>query len=230
MRQKGATAKNHSRATSRQRGAVVLMLPTLPSTLSWEESAAARSVQGGRPSSLQGTCHTSWGETTAGLGGAGLAPPAEPCGARPHSLDLHAGLLRNGTLAAASAWSQALLLSKRWVPAALVVPGSRAPGFETLHLGQSPGLPRHVQEMDQKSLVTETTHMLGKTKRPCLRSKASSQRPNYGQLPRPQGGVAPAWAAQARALGGSAGWSEGGGILFPTLQGYPSGSPWLQAC
>ena len=172
-----------------------------------------------------------WWSVAAGRpGGVGLAPPAEPRGARPRSLDLHAGLLGNGTLAAASAWSQALLLSKRWVPAALVVPGSRAPGFETLHLGQSPGLPRHVQEMEQKSLVTETTHMLGRTKRLCLRSKASSQRPNYGQLPHPQGGVAPAWAAQARALGGSAGRSEGGGILFPTLQGYPSGSPWLQAC
>ena len=97
-----------------------------------EKRAAARSVQGGGPSSHQRTCHMSWEETMAGPGGgvAGLAPPTEPRGAGPRSLDLHAGLLGNGTLAAASVWSQALLLSKCWVPAAVVVQGSRAPGFE----------------------------------------------------------------------------------------------------
>lgn len=141
---------------------------------------------------------------------------------RPHSLDLHAAA-QERNLGCCSAWSQALLLSKRWVPAAFGRPRSRAPGFETLHLGQSPGPPRHVQEMEQKSLVTETTHMLGKTKRPCLRRHhlrgpttgscpASRWRPQPGQ-PRP----VPSGALQ--------GGQRGGGYSSQLSRGIPLALP-----
>ena len=79
-----------------------------------------------------------------------------------------------------------------------------------LHLGQSPALPQHVQQMEQKSLVTETMHMLGRTRHLRPRSKVSSQRPNHGQLPRPQGGAPSGalWGGQ-RVVGYSSQLSRG---------------------
>lgn len=179
---KGTTVKNHSRAMSRQQEVVVLRLPTLPSTRSW----------GGK------------GHGMLSPGWRAEQPPED----LPHELGREHGGARWGWRGPGSTrratWRWA---AREWDPGCCfrLEPSSaleQALGAGSLgrpreqgswirnallYLGQSPELPQHVQQVEQKSLVMETTHMLGRTRRLCLRSKVSSQRPNHGQLPRPQG-------------------------------------------
>ena len=224
-RKKGTTIKNHLRAVSRQQEAVILMLPTLPSTCSWEERAAhARSRVAGQAATRE---------------------PATRAGQRP----------RWGWVGAAWAWLRlpghthvtcawgcsgtrrdsgcCFHLEPSSAPDQVLGAGSLGHPREqrfwirnTLpHPGQNPELAQHVQQMEQKRLVMETTLTLERTRRLCLRTKASSQRPNQGQLPRPQGREGSAWAAQACALGGSAGRSEGGGSSSHLSRGTPLALP-----
>lgn len=228
-RKKGTTIKNHSRAVSRQREVAVLMLPMLPSTCSWEERAAhARSRVAGQAAAREPA--TRAGERPRrGPGSACRESHMAP--GRAHATC--AGLLSNET----GPW---LLLppgAKRcsWPSAGCRRLGHpREQGFwirnALPHPGQNPELPQHVQQMEQKRLVMEATFTLERTRRPCLRTKASSQeaQPRATALPSElsrlsQGSPGPRPRGLCRAV-------RGWGILFPTLQGYPSGSPWLQAC
>lgn len=227
---KGTTIKNHSRAVSRQREVVALMLPTLPSTCSWEERAAhARSRVVGQAAAREPA--TRAGERPrrgwVGAAWAWLCPQGRVAPGRAHAT------CARGCSGTRRDPGCCFRLEPSFAPDQVLGAGSLSHPREQrfwiqnalLHPGQNPELPQHVQQMEQKRLVMETTLTLERTRRPCLRTKASFQRPNQGQLPRPQGRAGSAWAAQACALGGPAGRSEGGGYFSQLSRGTPLALP-----